>query len=112
MNNLVVEVWCRFTFPCLHGWSEAEGDVYYLKYPHRHLFYVEAGARVDGVNREIEFITLQEKLKAYVKKTYENRFTDKSCEMIAADILEKFPELHYVLVSEDNENGARVSRRT
>ena len=98
----------------LHNWKDCDlPDVMYLKNQHRHIFYIECAKVVCGDDREIEIITFKHQIKSYLEKKYGNAdrvldFEGKSCEMIAAELLDAF-ELHRCTVLEDGENGAEVS---
>tara|TARA_R110002012_G_scaffold36532_9_gene103063 strand:- start:84 stop:323 length:240 start_codon:yes stop_codon:yes gene_type:complete len=77
------------------------------------LFYVECKKRVFHNDRDVEFITFKKDVIDYLKFNYyddEDRihnFEERSCEMIATELLEYF-DLEYCSVFEDNENGAEV----
>lgn len=107
----------RFSLPGIHVWSECDIDeVFYLKHPHRHLFYFEARAEVTENNREIEFIKLQAEIRAHLVRRYWSESIQclglggRSCESIAEELLDAFPCLSQVSVYEDFENGALLVR--
>lgn len=107
----------KFQLPGIHCWPDVNIEqVDYLKYPHRHLFYIEAHVPVSESNREVEFIEFQYKLKTFLLQTYwsnEHKLLDfghLSCEHICEFLLDNFKELSCVKVFEDNENGAVVER--
>jgi hypothetical protein len=100
-------VWATLSFAGLHFWRDAKGKVAYLRHSHRHRFHVKVGKLVTGLDREIEFITLQEQVEDFVRQHYERKLYKKSCEMMAKEIMDRF-DLDYCSVSEDNENGAVV----
>lgn len=104
-------IWIKTTFEAMHRWEDAPEEVFYLKDYHRHVFFVKLGKRVRVLDREIEFIQLKHKVDEYCNKTYDQKYLEDSCEMIAENLLHVF-DADYVEVSEDNENGARVERQT
>lgn len=103
----ITMVWCKLQFIGFHYWKAAEGPMAFLRHTHRHVFHIKAAKRVRGDDREIEFITMKRSIQEYVDSKYTDKTFDSSCEMIAADILEKF-KMNEVTVSEDGENGATV----
>lgn len=86
-------------------------DVSFLGYPHRHMFHFEVEIEVFHDDRDIEFIQFKRWLESlYSEGTLSLNY--KSCEMIADDvqgfISDKYPGRDItIIVSEDNENGAR-----
>lgn len=111
-DPFIRQVYCTLQFEAMHHWPDAPDHVYFLREHHRHIFYVMCIANVAHNNRDIEFITMKHDIEAYCSNLYDKqRIGCTSCEMIAEDILERFPYLHSVTVSEDNENGAIVTRR-
>ena len=88
-------------------------DVSFLGYPHRHTFHFRVEISVEHSDRDIEFIQF--------KRWLENLYGDntlqldyKSCEMIAEDLYQqinaRYPGRSVCIeVSEDNENGCRVT---
>lgn len=101
----------------LHCWPAARemfNEVSYLSDPHRHMFHVECKKEVTHSDRDVEFIMFKHDIKNHFGKYYKPElrlcdFGSMSCEMIAAELLEKF-DCVSVTVSEDNENGAVVYR--
>lgn len=109
-------VFIRLQVEGVHCWPDCDiEEVYYLKNLHRHLFGVKAYLRVDGDNREVEFIQLKHKVDAYLREKYWSPvgkcldFGAKSCEMIAQELVREFM-FDRVIVDEDGENGAEVER--
>lgn len=102
-----VVVWFTCQFSAIHRWKNAPAGVAFLRHPHRHVFHVKGGVRVDKLDRQVEFITLKNQVQAYIKEAYENKEFEYSCEMIAADLIETF-KLSFCEVSEDGENGAAI----
>lgn len=70
------------------------------------MFHVTAEKVVKHVDRDIEFITLKNKLMAYAK-AWAPHATEWSCETWALRMMRSF-NLSRVTVSEDGENGAIV----
>lgn len=107
----------RFTFEAIHHWPEAPHNMqWYLRYPHRHLFHVEAKKEVTHDDRQIEFIELCNRMRSFCQTSFGPvshggvvKPLVLSCEMIARVLLEHF-ELKTCEVTEDGENGAEVER--
>jgi len=110
-------IWVTHKVPGFHQWMGAPASVSFLKDAHRHEFHIRMTVNVNHQDREVEFFTLQSELRIHLNSTYPKNehgynFYNRSCEMIASDILSEFKERGYnivcVEVSEDNENGAIV----
>lgn len=102
----------RTQFEAVHRWSDCpHDDVNFLRFPHRHIFYVEVEAEVTSSDREIEFIRLKRSLARFLAGNYDLDIGERSCEMICEEILQRFPILDSVSVFEDNENGARIRKK-
>lgn len=94
----------------IHNWENCDiSEVSFLKYPHRHIFYITCKKEVYHDDRDIEIIMFKRDIENYLKTTYGNIciFGSKSCEMIAKELLTTF-SLNYCSVLEDNENGAEI----
>lgn len=113
-----IEVFCRLQFEGLHHWPDCDiEEVSYLADLHRHVFHIEARKAVSHDNRDTEFIVLKHKIEKYLNKKYPStlKFGTKrvlgatSCEQLAKDLLNEF-DLSVCIVSEDNENGAIVTK--
>lgn len=96
----------------LHQWKECNLEyVSYLRYPHRHIFYIECSKEVKDDNREIEIINYKHRITNYLYNKYGTNevclFGNLSCEMIAKELVNHF-KLSSCRVLEDNENGAEV----
>jgi hypothetical protein len=102
----------RTQFDASHNWPLCDiAEVDFLRYPHRHVFHVEAKMQVEGNDREREFIVEKRQLEEYLRKDYSGRhFEGMSCEMICLDILDCFPHFYSVAVFEDGENGSLIER--
>ena len=96
--------------------SLATGDMYdvsFLGYPHRHIFHFKVWIEVEHSDRAIEFI----QFKRWLENLYKEgtlQLDYKSCEMMAEDLYEtialKYPSRKVEIeVSEDNENGAKLT---
>lgn len=96
-------------FEAIHQWKDCPiEEVEYLKYPHRHLFYVTMKWKVMHNDREKEFIQMKHKVDRFVRDEFE--FKDiggMSCEGIAEKLLKEF-DADFVSVFEDDENGAEI----
>lgn len=117
-NNYQTEVWCSLQIEGTHNWPNCPfEDVAYLRDPHRHIFHIKAFTRVSHEDRDVEFIRLKHQIHKYLIAHYWGKwdgsalyeFGSMSCEMIAKELIAEF-ELSCCEVSEDNENGARVSQ--
>jgi hypothetical protein len=90
-----------------------EYDVSFLATPHRHIFHFEVSIEVEHSDRAIEFI----QFKRWLENLYKGgtlALDYKSCEMIAEDLYDviatRYPDRTiHIEVSEDNENGARLT---
>jgi hypothetical protein len=100
-------VYVKTQFIGYHRWANAPDDVAFLRAYHRHVFHVKVGVEVTHGDREVEFFQFQRKVQDYISAEYEGRYFEKSCEMIAIDLLYRF-QAAMVEVSEDGENGAVV----
>lgn len=97
----------------IHQYKDAPEEVYYLRYPHRHMLYVKVQIEVFNNDRELEFIMIKHNIDSYLD-TILNETTNRSCETIGNLLIEFIrstycdkTERHIkVDVSEDNENGA------
>ena len=104
-------IFCSTSFVAIHHWHGAQPPVEYLRDKHRHLFKVQVRAVVQHNDRDIEFITLKEMVERHCFEQWHGRdIGQMSCEAIAQEILEAFPELESCTVSEDGENGATLAR--
>lgn len=111
-NNFIVNIIIKTRFTAVHCWPNCPfKDVAYLRDKHRHLFYVTCKASCCHDDRDIEFIRYKRTIDTYLHKYYEGKdLGSKSCEMLCKEFLNQFPELNYVKVEEDGENGAEVYR--
>lgn len=113
--SIATEVYCTLQVEATHNWPACPFDeVEYLRFPHRHVFYIKAFKPVYHDDRDVEFIMLKHELQNYFRTKYYDFeknihvFGHKSCEMLGRELIEKFG-LSRVDVSEDNENGAIIT---
>ena len=90
---------CALQMEGFHCWPEADGELAYLKNSHRHIFFITAEFPVHNANREIEIISQQNAIKRYLLSKYGDEdgachFGRRSCEDIAAEILNQFKTPH------------------
>ena len=118
MTNTKTFVRVSLSVEGIHAWPGVVNDpilnkeVGFLQFPHRHMFFFKAMKSVSHNDRDVEIIRLKRNITAYLVVTYLNDdlvldFGNKSCEMLAHEILEQF-DMDSVEVLEDNENGAVV----
>lgn len=107
----------RTQLEALHCWPDIPRghSSQFLKYPHRHIFYIELQFKVNHNNRDIEFFEVRRQIDHYLQKNFK---TDPisglkdlgmmSCEMLCEDLLQQFNHLNTFQASvfEDNECGA------
>ncbi len=106
-------IFVKFVREGIHCYPGAPDDVAFLRNPHRHLFHFRVDIEVRHDDREIEFIQLKHKAEGYYSSGV-LQLDAKSCEMIARDlhaqIARDYPGRAMVVeVSEDGENGARLT---
>tara|TARA_R110000823_G_scaffold207786_1_gene338298 strand:- start:1184 stop:1606 length:423 start_codon:yes stop_codon:yes gene_type:complete len=92
-----------------------EYDVSFLAFPHRHIFHFKVKVSVDHDDRDIEFIQFKRWCEGlYAGETLQLDY--KSCEMLAEELIDAIQEKYgrnrtvTVDVSEDNENGAEITK--
>ena len=90
-TNLIINT----QFSALHQWSTIPDNHSqpYLQYPHRHLFHITLKFRVEGHDRELEFIEIKNMLDTWLRAVYPDRalantpnIGSMSCEMFADKI--------------------------
>jgi len=90
-------------------------EMAFLKSFHRHIFHIQCEVEVSHNDRDIEIIMFKREVLDYLNRNYYNlaihmcNFGDKSCEMIATDLVEAYA-MTSCQVLEDGENGAKVYR--
>lgn len=98
----------------IHAYPDAPDEVAYLRNPHRHLAHIRIQVEVFDDDREIEFIMFKHRVDEYLDL---NTMSNRSCEMIARELLEFVQQLYgthrdvSIEVSEDGENGAELIYR-
>ena len=104
-------VFIRLSFDALHNWEGCNLDeVNYLKYMHRHIFFVEMWWNISHDDRDIEFISKKMEVETFIDNNWRGRYLkNMSCEMLASRLMEEF-NADKVYVSEDNENGAIIEK--
>ena len=110
------KIWVRFQKEGIHKYPAALedpklADVFFLGYPHRHIFHFRVSISVFHNDRDIEFI----QFKRWLESLYNGQgsvlsLDYKSCEMIArelhATVDARYPGREvWIEVSEDGENG-------
>ena len=103
-TNIIINT----SFVAVHCWPDCDmGGVEYLKYPHRHTFTIQVKIPVNHDDRDIEFINFKKIMDSHFDCCYSNQdIGATSCEMLCQSILCQWPEITYVRVMEDGENGA------
>lgn len=97
-------------FEGFHCWPDAPPEVNFLRYPHRHIFHVTAVKAVQHGDRDIEFILLKRHIEASISEKLKSPEVNSwSCEHWAQWLIDTH-DLESAVVSEDNENGAILSR--
>lgn len=105
MNRYII---IKTQFEGIHNWPGCNiEEVEFLKYPHRHIFYIELKKEVMHNDRDVEIIKLKREINQWVEKQGKN-LGSFSCEDIAEVLLHKF-KAYSVKVLEDNENGAEIT---
>jgi hypothetical protein len=98
----------------IHCWPNCNVDgANYLKFPHRHVFFIKCVKKVDHNDRDIEIIDFKKQITVYLLNTFPSQqynttscdFSSLSCESICELLINRF-YLHSCEVLEDNENGA------
>lgn len=90
-------------------------DVYFLSNLHRHMFHFKLEKQVNHDDRDVEFIMFKREVSEHLNTKYYSsehkclHFSNMSCEMIAKELLEHFNCIS-VEVSEDGENGAKITK--
>lgn len=110
-------IWVKFQKEGIHCYPAAANEpeleeVYFLSFPHRHMFHFKIRIQVFHNDRDIEFILF----KRWAESLYSNgtlELDHKSCEMISdalyAKINERYPGRNvFIDVSEDDENGSYI----
>jgi hypothetical protein len=108
----IINAIVRTNFCAKHRWLEAPDPVAYLQHWHRHQFHVELVVAQVHSDRDVEFIQVKQWLDRELEDWREAFLGQKSCEMMAEEILQWAVEAGYnpvrCSVFEDGENGAEV----
>jgi len=94
------------SFIAQHRWVQAPNNVDFLRNYHRHKFFIKMWIEVDHSDRDKEFFTVKAELDKFLKKNYEGRKFEFSCETLA-EILAVLFNADQVEVYEDNECGGK-----
>ena len=101
-----------------HQWEDCDLEgVEFLKYPHRHMFHIEAEIVVskNDDSREIEIILAKRAIEKFIDESYpDGNMKNTSCEVLGYTIWKFLCDKYNVdqvavKVMEDGENGGRVS---
>lgn len=97
-------------FEGIHRYPNANEEVKYLSYPHRHIFKITVFIEQFHTERDIEYISFKKWLQSICPKESLNTM---SCEQVAEYLLSKirkrFPNRKTrVIVLENGENGAEI----
>lgn len=112
-----VSIFITTTFEGVHRWADApDGDVEFLRFPHRHLFHVRIEVLVAHDERQIEFLTFKSQVDDWLfnNLSWANvGLLELSCEAMARMLWTAMNEEFgmfpvSITVSEDGENGATV----
>jgi len=104
-----IQVVIKTQFPAIHCWRACPLDeVSFLRDPHRHVFHAVLKFAVTHTDRDIEFISMKNKVEDFIQTRFYNQdLGTTSCEDIAVYLLKEFGAV-FVSIFEDNENGAEV----
>jgi 6-pyruvoyl-tetrahydropterin synthase len=106
------EIFVKTQFEAKHRWPKAPEEVKFLRNLHRHIFHVEMGFEVTHNDRELEFFMVKKRIDKSIQQFLCSVDTSFSCEQCAEYLVKDFKEQNYpvlyAIVSEDNENGAKV----
>lgn len=109
-----INVIATIKVPGVHYWPCAPEELPFLKTPHRHLFWIRVSRSVEGLDREIEILSLQNDIMKALDQKFEKspfgyKFYSLSCEQIGVSIIEGLSITNgSVEVLEDGENGAII----
>jgi len=113
-------VTATYQFGGIHCWRSQPADAErgHLASPHRHMFHVEVGVRVEHADRDVEILALKYEVQRAIRERYDEAthnlgdrdLGDASCEMIAdvvmSAVAKEFGSCAWCRVLEDGENGA------
>lgn len=99
-------------YHCYPNAGSIDPRIEFLEHRHRHMFHVTVKISVTNLDRELEFFLVKWALQDFLS---ENEQNNKSCEMIADDILYNHLIIRYgrdryyeVTVSEDGESDGII----
>jgi hypothetical protein len=101
-----------------HYWENAPESLEFLRHNHRHIFVIKCLFSVTHADRDIEIFMQQQLIETFLARKHLTgeyplkglQFGGKSCEMIAAEILDNFDHCLECEVLEDGKGGAIVRR--
>ena len=95
-----------------HRYPNAPSFCKYLSHRHRHIFNIRSYFNVSHNEREIEINIARLDIEEDLKKCfgYPCEFGDMSCESICEYLLDKYPALDRLEVTEDGYGGASLTR--
>lgn len=119
-HQLGQTIFVQTNFVGFHRWKDAPEHLGYLRYPHRHIFYVTVEVAVSHGDRAIEFHEFKQHMQGCVGLVAQQMrifspmeaTSTMSCEQIGEAIIklgDKYP-ITKVTVTEDNECGAITCR--
>lgn len=105
---------CRTSVEGFHAWKNAPDEFDFLKHRHHHFFNICSQINVNHNDRDVEFIVMANKIKHYIESIYlingYCEFGGMSCEDIADELMQAFPEMVSCEVNEDGFGGAVITR--
>ena len=108
-------IWITTEFPGKHMWPDAPAEVGFLRHLHRHLFKVRVEVEVKHDDRDVEFFILKNKVNSLIINELMpklEKVKTLSCEHMGKflwNLLGEFYTVIEIQVSEDGENGARLT---
>jgi len=96
-------------FEAIHNWPDCDiEEVEFLKYPHRHIFYLQLKFKISHNNRDKEFISIKRSIEEIIREKFAYmNLGSMSCEDIAEYFSDRL-NAEFVSVLEDDENGAEI----
>ena len=107
-TNIIVTL----QYEATHCWPSCDlEEVEFLKYSHRHVFFITLKKQVMHDDRDIEIILFKRSVLEWLHRTYGGKLGSMSCEQLAKILCKQF-NCCYASVKEDNECGAEVIQYT
>lgn len=101
----------RVDMPGLHCWPAAPKHRAYLRSSHHHVFSVVATMPVTHGDRDVELHDMREVVGLALTRLFpDGELGARSCEHVAARLLDELPGLSEVTVSEDEFHWATARR--